>query len=131
MPAGTTKAEISPCPVRAVTVTIEVIGVPEFVMNAFDPVDHPLVGGLVERGLGPGGAGVAAAVGLGQPEGAERPAGDQVGQPALALLLGAEREDRVGAEAHAGRQRDAQRLVDPADLLDGDAQRGEVAAEPP
>ena len=37
MPAGTTMAEISPCPVRAVTVTSEVIGVPELVMNAFDP----------------------------------------------------------------------------------------------
>ena len=37
MPAGTTIVEISPGPVRAVTVTIDVIGVPEFVMNDFSP----------------------------------------------------------------------------------------------
>ena len=41
--------------------------------------------------------------------------------------LGAEGQDRVDAEPHAGRQRDADRLVDPAELLDGDAQAGEVA----
>ena len=56
-----------------------------------------------------------------------RPA-QQVGQPALALLLGAELEDRVGAEADPGLEGDGHRLVDPAELLDGDAQRGEVGA---
>src|SRR5690606_6015957 len=38
-----------------------------------------------------------------------------------------ELEDRVGAEPDPGRQGDAHRLIDPAELLDGDAQRGEVA----
>ena len=47
-------------------------------------VDHPLAGGLVEHGLGAGAAGVAAAVGLGQPERAEGPPGAQVGQPRAA-----------------------------------------------
>ena len=37
VPAGTTIAEISPCPVRAVTVTSDVIGVPELVMKALTP----------------------------------------------------------------------------------------------
>ena len=37
VPAGTTIVEISPGPVSAVTVTIDVIGVPELVMNAFSP----------------------------------------------------------------------------------------------
>ena len=124
MPAGTTNAEM-PSSVRAVTVTIEVIGVPELVMNAFAPSMHPVV--AVAPGPRARGAGVAAAVGLGEAEGAERSTGDEVGQPSLLLLLGAEAEDRVGAEADAGRQRDAHRLVDPADLLDRDAQRGEVA----
>ena len=35
-------------------------------------------------------------------------------------------EDRIGAEADTGRERDAHRLVDPTELLDRDAQRGEV-----
>ena len=50
------------------------------------------------------------------------------GSQRLALLLGAEVEDRVGAEADAGLERDGHRLVDPGELLDGDAQRREVAA---
>ena len=42
-----------------------------------------------------------------RPNAPERPAGDEVGQPALLLLVVAEAEDRVGAEPDAGRQRDA------------------------
>ena len=90
MPAGTTMEEISRSSVRAVTVTSVVIGVPELVMKAFDPsMTHSRVA-LVERGLGAGGAGVAAAVGLGEAEGAEGPPGHEVGQPPLLLLVGAE-----------------------------------------
>ena len=37
VPAGTTNDEISPGPVSAVTVTTDVIGVPELVMNALLP----------------------------------------------------------------------------------------------
>ena len=58
-------------------------------MNAFDPsITHsPL---LVEHGPGAGGAGVAAAVGLGEAEGAEGAAGDEVGQPSRLLVVVAE-----------------------------------------
>ena len=119
MPAGTMIVEISGVPppappVRAVTVTSDVMSVPELVMNAFSPSITHSPACLVEDGRGAGAAGVAARIGLGQAEAAERPAGAQVGQPALALLLGAEPVDRVGAEADAGLERDGQRLVDPA-----------------
>jgi hypothetical protein len=79
-------------------------------------------------GLGARRAGVAATVGLGQPERAEPPAGHEVGEPAQLLLLRAEGVDRVGAEANRGRERDAERLADDAELFDRDAQGGEVAA---
>ena len=67
-PAGTTIVEISPGPVSAVTVTIDVIGVPELVMNAFSPSITHSPARLVEAGPGARPAGVAAGVGLGQPE---------------------------------------------------------------
>ena len=54
-------------------------------------------------------------------------AGDQVGQPGLLLLVGAVGQDRVDAEPDRRLEGDAHRLVDPADLLDRDAQAGEVA----
>ena len=127
VPAGTTIVEISPGPVSAVTVTIDVIGVPELVMNDFSPsITHSPV--VVERGPRPRAAGVAAGVGLGEPEAAERPPGAEVGQPALLLGRRAELVDRAGAEPDAGLQRDRQRLVGPGDLLDGHAEPGEVAA---
>ena len=88
-------------------------------------VDHPFA--VVELGLGAGGTGVGARAGLGETEARERASGDQVGQPGVLLLLGAEGEDRVDAEAHGRLEGDAQGLVDPADLLDRDAQAGEVA----
>ena len=63
-----------------------------------------------------------------RPNAASARPGDEVGQQALLLLLAAVGEDRVDAQAHPGRQRDADRLVDPAELLDRDAQGGERAA---
>ena len=89
-------------------------------------VDRPLA--VVEHGAGLGGAGVRAGLGLGQAEAGERAAGDEVGQPLLLLLVGAVGQDRVDAEPDAGLEGDADRLVDAAELLDGDAERGEVAA---
>ena len=50
-----------------------------------------------------------------------------VGQPGLLLLVGAVGQDRVDAEADRGLERDAHRLVDATDLLDGQAQRREAA----
>ncbi len=95
------------------------------------PVQHPLV--TVEHGTGSSRTGIGPSVGFGEPERPERSTGDQVGQPLVALVLGAEPEDRVGAETDAGRQGDAHRLIDATEFLDGDAERGEVAtaASPP
>ena len=124
VPAGMTNAEM-PSSVRAVTVTIEVIEVPQLVMNALAPsITHSSPSRRARVRVAPASLPPS---GLGQPERAERATGDQVGQPALLLLVVAEPVDRVGAEADAGRQRDAHRLVDPAELLDRHAQRGEVA----
>ncbi len=107
----------------AVTVTSDVIGVPEFVMNDFSPlITHSSVA-RVERRLGAGATGIAPGIGLGQAEPTERTTGAQIGQPPLALLLGAELEDRVGAEADTGLERDGERLIDAGDLLDRHAQR--------
>ena len=64
-------------PVRAVTVTTEVISVPELVMNALAPLMHPLV--TLERGPRARGSGIRPTVGLGEAEAGERPARDQVG----------------------------------------------------
>ena len=88
-------------------------------------VDDPLV--AVADGSRAGRTGVGAGLGLGEAEAGEGAAGDEVGQEALLLLLGAVGEDRVDAEADARRQRDADRLVDAAELLDGDAEAREVA----
>ena len=55
-------------------------------------------------------------------------AGGQPRQPLALLLLGAEAQDRHGAERDGGLERDRDRRVDPGELLDGDAQREVVAA---
>ena len=95
------------------------------------PVEHPRVGGLHRPR--PGGTGVRPAVGFGESERSQRTPGDEVGQPTVALLVGPEAEDRVGAESDPGRQRDPHRLVDATEFLDRHAQRREVAvtAAPP
>ena len=49
------------------------------------------------------------------------------GSQRLLLLVGPEGQDRVDAQPDGGLEGDADRLVDPADLLDGDAEAGEVA----
>ena len=131
VPEGIMIAEISgrpssPVPVRAVTVTTEVIDGAGVGDERLGAVDDPLA--VVEHRLGARGTRVAAGIRLGEPETRERAAGDQVGQEALLLGLAAVGEDRVDAQAHPGRQRDADRLVDPAELLDRDAQAGERAA---
>ncbi len=120
--------EISPVAVRAVTVTIEVMSVPELVMKALLPLStHSSVAASKTR-PGAGATGVAAGVGFGEAEGTEAAPGDEVGQPLGLLLGGAEGVDRVGAKPDAGRQGDAQALAHLPDLLDRDAQGGEVAA---
>ena len=102
VPAGTRIVEISPGPVSAVTVTTDVIGVPELVMNAFAPsITHsPL--DVVRARPGAGTSCVAAGVRLGEAERTERATGAQVGQPAL-LLFGASR--RLGSGWRPGPRR--------------------------
>jgi len=46
----------------------------------------------------------------------------------LLLHFGAEREDRIGAEADARFERDGHRVIDAREFLDGDAQGREVGA---
>ena len=103
----------------------EISGLPSAV-SPVRSVDRPLVVG--EGGAGAGGTGVGAGVRLGQAEASEGAAGDEVGQKAFLLLLAAVGEDRVDAQADPGRQGDADRLIDIAEFLDGDAQAREGAA---
>ena len=105
--------------------TSEVIDEPELVMNCLAPLtthspfsSTALV--FVAPASEPG-------TGLGEAEAGELITGDQRGEPGLLLLVRAVGQDRVDAEAHRGLERDAHRLVDATDLLDGDAQRGEAA----
>ncbi len=90
------------------------------------PVDDPLVA-LAPRG-GLDGAGIRPTVGLGQAKGCQGAAAQQVGEPPRLLLVGAEFKDRIDAEADRRLEGDPHRLVDASDLLDGHAQRCEVAA---
>ena len=128
MPAGTTMALISPGPVRAVTVMIDVIGVPELVMNAFSPsmTHSPVASSSTAR--------VRVAPASLPPSGSVSPKAPRA-RPAH--RSGSQRwrcssvpKWKIGLapEADAGLERDGHRLVDPAELLDGDAQRGEVGA---
>ena len=71
--------------------------------------------------------GVGAGPGLGEAEAGERSPATRSGSHVLLLLVGAVGEDRVDAEADRGLEGDAHRLVDAADLLDRDAEAGEVA----
>jgi len=90
------------------------------------PVQHPVV--AVPGCTRADGGDIGASVGLGEPKGGEGPACHEVGQPLGLLGVGPEGEDRVDAEAGAGRQRVGHRAVDAAQLLDGDAERREVGA---
>src|SRR3954452_10324322 len=111
-------------PVRAVTVTTEVISEPELVMNCFEPLSthSPSTSSArvrVAPASDPG-------PGLGPPEAAQPLAGDQVRQPGLLLSVGAEGQDRVDSEPDGRLEGEAHRLVDAADLLDRDTEAGEV-----
>src|SRR3954452_19106695 len=98
-------------PVRAVTVTSEVMSEPELVMNCFAPLTRqwPSTSSAFVRVApasepGPGSVSPKPASGAAarsrQPEAGGRPAGHRVRQPLLLLLVGAEGEDRVDAEPH-------------------------------
>ncbi len=129
VPAGTMIVEISPSPVRAVTVTRDVMSVPEFVMNDFAPsMTHSSPSSTARVFVAPASEPASGSV---RPNAASFATGDEVGQPLLLLLVRAVGEDRIDAEPDAGLERDADRLVDPAEFLDGHAQRREVRAPAP
>jgi hypothetical protein len=89
-------------------------------------VDHPLA--VLEARAGLRVAGVAAGLGLGQPERAEPPPRAQVGQVLLLLLLGAEQVDRLGAQRRVRAHRDRNGRVDARELLDRQRVGERVAA---
>ena len=113
----------------ASTVTSEVMSVPAFVMNALLPsITHSSAD---VPGPGAGAAGyVGAAARLGQAERGQPIARAQVGQPPVPLLVRAEHVQRHGAQADGGLQGDRHRGVDPAQFLQGQAEREGVPAHP-
>ncbi len=116
---------LSRVPVRAVTVTRLVMSEPELVMNCLAPsTTHSPFSRTALVRVAPASEPAPGSV---RPKPASALAGDQVRQPGLALLVGAVLEDRVDAEADRGLEGDPDRLVDAADLLDRDAEAGEVA----
>ncbi len=102
------------------------MSVPEFVMNSLAPLMTHEPSSQSGGGAGP--AGVAARARLGEAEGAQRLARAEAGEPFLLLALVAEAEDRHGAERDPGLERDGDGLVDPAELLEGQAEDEEVPA---
>ncbi len=87
-------------PVRAVTVTTDVMSVPELVMNALAPLTtHSSPSRTARVRVAPASEPASGSV---RPKPASARPGDEVGQEALLLLLGAEGEDRVDAEADPG-----------------------------
>jgi hypothetical protein len=133
VPAGTRIVLISgrsPPLVRAATTITEVISVPELVMNAFWPSSTHSPAGSSSTARVRMAAASLPPSGSVRPKRGQRPPGQQVGEPRLALLFGAEPEDRPRPETQVHRQGDGHRLVDPSQLLEGDADRGEVGARP-
>ena len=129
--AGTMRFEISGLPsgrvpVTAVIVVPPVMSVPELVMKAF----VPLMTQLPSRSSACVGTfpGVAAGVGLGQPEAPEHLALRQRHEVALLLLLRAEEVERRGAERDVRGHRDRGRRVGARDLHDGERVADRVGA---
>ena len=114
--------------VRAVTVTSDVIAVPELVMNAFSPlITHsPAASSSTARvRVPPASLPASGSVSPNPPR--ARPA-HRSGSHRWRCSSVPNRKIGLAPEADAGLEGDGHRLVDPGDLLDGDAQRGEVGA---
>jgi hypothetical protein len=112
-------------PVRAVTVTTEVMSEPELVMNCFAPLTtHSPSTRSALVFVAPASEPAPGSV---RPKAGQLGAGDQVGEPGLLLLLGAVGEDRVDPEPDRRLERDSHRLVDATDLLDRETQAREGA----
>ena len=82
----------------------------------------------VAAGPRPGGGRVAAGLGLREGEGDERAAGRQVREPALLLLVAARQQQRQRAQLLDREDQPARRAC-PADLLDREADRQQLAAQ--
>src|SRR5207247_4064481 len=91
-------------------------------------VDDPVAGRLVPPGPGPGGRDVTAGLGLRQRERDQELARCEVREPSLLLLVAAGEEEREAGELLDGDDQAAGR-ADAADLLDGEADGQEVAAD--
>jgi hypothetical protein len=91
-------------------------------------VDDPFV--AVEDRPGRCRTGIGAGVGFRESESGEFAPGDEIGEPPFLLRRRTELVDRVDPEAHRRLQRDGHGLVDPCDLLDGDAQAREIPTRP-
>ena len=118
--------EISSSPVRAVSVTPQVMSVPALVMNIFEPLTTqlPSRSSAVVRVL----PASEPAPGSVRPNAASFAAGGEVGQPPLLLLLGAEEVDRHRPERRVRRDGDRDGRVDPGQLLDRERVGDGVAA---
>ena len=106
------------------------MSVPAFEMNVLRPLMSQPPSLRHRPGLDA--PGVGAGVGLGEPEGTERPALGQRPQPALALLVVAEQVERQRADRDVRLPRRGDRLVGQADLLHGgdEADGGHADAAP-
>ena len=95
-------------------------------------VDDPgaAVGAVLVAGGGSRAAGIAAGAGLGQAVAAEDLAGRHRDEEALLLLRCARQVEGSAAETRVGRDDQAERAPDPADLLDGDRVGQRVQAGP-
>ena len=119
---------VSPGPVRAAMVMSVVIGVPELVMNAFSPSSthsSPSRVAFVRRP--PASLPASGSV---SPNAASAVPEHSSGSQRCFWASLPKRWIGVAPEPDRGLQGDGERLVDPGDLLDGDAQRGQVAATP-
>ncbi len=115
-------------PVRAVTVTTEVRSVPELVMNDLAPLTTHWSPSRVARvRVAPASEPAPGSV---SPNAASARPATRSGRKRSFCSWLPIAEDRVDPEADAGAQRDAHRLVDAAELLDGDDQRHEVGVRP-
>src|SRR4029077_6102624 len=89
-------------------------------------VDHPVP--IADFTARLGRAGVAAGLRLGEAERPQLPSREQLGQPALLLLLGAELVDRRRAQADRCFEGDADARVRPGNLFDGQAKGEKISA---
>ncbi len=115
---------------RAVTVTSEVIGVPELVMKVFSPSITHSPADSSSRALVRVPPASLPASGSVRPKAPSARPATRSGSHRSFWAVGAELVDGIRPEPHSCFQRDRQRLIHPGDLLDRQAEGGEVATPP-